>query len=157
MGVRTNTDWRRCTHGHCVCVGILRKCLRAWPINLAVTSEAHRQRPPHTLRSIPTPLLGFRIAGARLRLLNLVPGGIRIVSLHLFGQYAGLIPEILLVNDSIAAHDKGHYAGGAVLRRESHERKSVAHLAVYDVALRSARATLSLPRQDTEVITAVWG
>jgi len=85
-----------------------------------------------------------------------MPGGIRIVCLHVLGEKAGLFSEILLIYDSIAPDDKGHYAGRPVLRRESHESKSFSHLAIYDVAFSSARAMFPLQRQDTEVITAVW-
>src|ERR1035438_8963003 len=88
-------------------------------------------------------------------ILCLLPTGIGVELLYRLGNSAGLFSEIPLINDSIAADDKGHYARRAVFRRKGCERKSSGHFAIYDVVLHAARGILSLYRQDPEVITTV--
>src|SRR5271166_4223215 len=100
--------------------------------------------------------LGFRLASSLLLLLfSLLPTGIGVEFLHRLGENIGLLTEILLVHDSILVDDECHHARRHVFRRIGHESETLGHFAVYDVTFRTARAILTLTRQEEVIVTAV--
>src|SRR5271165_1098107 len=100
--------------------------------------------------------LGFLLASNLLLLLfTLLPTGIGVVFLDRLGESIGLLPEILLVHDSILADDECHHSRRPVFSRIGHESETLAHFAVYDVIFRAAWAILTLTRQNEVIVTAV--
>src|ERR1700685_489601 len=98
----------------------------------------------------------FPVAGRlRLRLVDPLPTGIGIELLQGFCESGSVFAEILLKYASVRADDEGHDTGGAVFRGMCHERKTLGHLAVDDVALCAARGMCSLPLQDMKVIATI--
>src|SRR5208283_958708 len=108
---------------------------------------------PQTTR-IPLPC--FRPTGRRgFLLFRFLPTGVGIVFLHGCGESARLLAEVPLKYDSILTNDECHHARRSVFRWIRQESEPLGHLAVYDVVLRAAWATLSLTRQHTVIVAPV--
>src|SRR5580692_1299645 len=130
---------------------------------LAHDARAESTAPPHT--SAPLPAVGLLWAiclatccsSLLLSVFALVPSEIRVEVLHCRGDDSGSLPEILLVDDSILAHDESHHPGGPVFRRVGYESETRDHLPVYEITLGAIRSAFSLTREQVVVVTTVWG
>ena len=83
---------------------------------------------------------------------HLFPCLIRVERRHIRSDAAGVLAQVLLINDAVIIDDEGHHARIAIRCGVSDEREAADHLAVDDIIHRAAQHFRPLRGQDLVVI-----
>src|SRR5208283_2436529 len=81
-----------------------------------------------------------------------LPSLVRVVQFHVLNNVQRIGAQVLLVHDSIVAHDEALCARHAVFRWNGSERKPANHNSLDDVVNLANRRRRPLPLQDLEVV-----